>query len=88
MISNASKMLNVKNISNMMGGIGSTSIASTISTTIGIAKEDQDIVVANCRRSDTVKDATAMNTLFRRKMRQFPYETAGSPKSLHESCLS
>ena len=62
-ISSASKILNVKKISNIIGGMGSTSIASTISTTAGIAREDQDIFPANCRRSDIVKDATAITAL-------------------------
>ena len=63
MINSASKILNVKKISNIIGGIGRTSIASTISTTVGMASDDQDMLPANCRRSDTVKDATAITAL-------------------------
>ena len=63
MISSASRILNVKKISNIIGGMGRTSMASTISTTAGIASEDQEIFPANCRRSDTVKDATAITAL-------------------------
>ena len=63
MINSASKILKVKKISNIIGGIGRTSIASTIKTTVGIASDDQDMPPANCRRSDTVKDATAITAL-------------------------
>jgi len=63
MINSASKILNVKKISNIIGGIGRTSMASTISTTVGMASDDQDMLPANCRRSDTVKDATAIAAL-------------------------
>ena len=63
MINSASRILNVKKISNIIGGMGRTSMASTISTTVGIASEDQETFPANCRRSDTVKDATAIAAL-------------------------
>ena len=62
-INSASKMLKVKKMSNIMGGIGSTSIASTMSTTVGMAKEDHEILVEKCRRSDIVNDATAIIAL-------------------------
>jgi len=62
-INSASNMLKVKKISNIMGGIGSTSIASTMSTTVGMAKEDQEIFPEKCRRSDIVNDATAITAL-------------------------
>ena len=62
-INSASSMLKVKNMSNIIGGIGSTNIANTISTTVGMAREDQDIFPAKCRRSDTVKEATAIPAL-------------------------
>ena len=62
-INRASNMLKVKKISSIIGGIGSTSIASTISTTLGMAKEDHEILVEKCRRSDIVNDAAAIIAL-------------------------